>query len=289
MSDYKTDALQVHENAVALASEKVSDIEANCIQKPVTFLIENYKNKKIRERDTEPNFKILLGIMLAKIAALAGVKDEITDFDKQDIVKMFFGRYSDLTLEELWKAFENERYSIYCEKTPHFNLFNASYISDILVKYKKWRHELRMAHNIVAPVSNQLAQNSTASEREIMNTGIIRRFEQFKNGEKIETPLIGIYDDMFHRYLFPKDTDYAMFYKIAKRDIISEMKNLPPKSKDDFREAKAVIADLMTEKVDDNGKTILDGKVLARAKLYVLEHYFQKLIDDRIDINQILK
>ncbi|MBP9794120.1 MAG: hypothetical protein KBC56_08990 [Flavobacterium sp.] len=298
----KVDRFELSDRQEERAAVKIIEIENNSVGTQITFLKNSYQFKKIRERLTEPEFQITMGAMITKICALSGTKDKITPFDKDDIVNLIKTQHADLSPEEIFKAFEFERYEIYrkidtklqtpvLDKTEHYGLFNSAYVAPVLRKYKAWKMESKLNHNISAPmpVKNQLAQNSTASERETMNAGILRRFNQFKNGEKIETPLIGIYDDMWERKLFPADTDYAMFYKIAKRDIIAELKNLPPKSKEDFKEAKSVIENLIVEKSDESGKPILDGKVLARAKLYVLEHYFQKLIDDRIDINQILK
>lgn len=289
MSDYKIDSLAIQEKSQAQALEKFGQIESNCQLSPVAFVKENYNFKKIRERLTEPHFAVTLGVMMAKVCAYAGIKNEITDHDKFDIGRAIRNRFSDLSCEEFMKAFENERHGIYAERTEHFQLFNAEYVTSVLNKYKKWRQETKIAHNISINPQNQLPQMSPDVEREIMNKGIVRRFNQFKAGEKIERPIIGIYDDMFYRGLFPKDTDYAMFYKIAKRDEIAVLKNQPPKSKEDFRETKTIIEGLMVEKFTEEGKPILDGKVLARAKLYVIEHFFQKLIDEKKDINEILK
>lgn len=129
----------------------VSEIETICELPKVQFLKSTYEIKKIRERKYEPAFKQLLGVVLVKINSLAGIKTEIDDFTKQDIVKMILGTFNELSIEEIYKAFELERYSVYETKTDHFQLFDANYISEILKKYKKWKVEQKKVLNIDAP------------------------------------------------------------------------------------------------------------------------------------------
>ena len=107
---------------------------------------------KIKEISKEPRFNDLLGAMFTKISVLAGIKGEIDQFTKQDISKMILSTFKELSLEELHKAFELERYGVYDDKTDHFQLFDANYISQILKKYKKWKAKERLELNISQPV-----------------------------------------------------------------------------------------------------------------------------------------
>ena len=54
----------------------------------ISFLRNNYGFKKIRDRENEPNFKMALGLAFAEICALSGIKGEISDPIKRDILRM---------------------------------------------------------------------------------------------------------------------------------------------------------------------------------------------------------
>jgi len=105
MSDYKIDSLAIQEKSQSIALEKFGEIESNCQLSPVAFVKENHTFKKIRERLTEPHFGVTLGVMMAKVCAYAGIKNEITDHDKFDIGRAIKNRFSDLSCEEFMKAF----------------------------------------------------------------------------------------------------------------------------------------------------------------------------------------
>jgi len=80
---------------------------------PIAFVKKNYEFKKIRDREHEPMFKMLLGLMFFEISVFCGIKNQITDENKRDIIKMILSVYNDLTVEEIYKAFELERYGTY--------------------------------------------------------------------------------------------------------------------------------------------------------------------------------
>lgn len=116
---------------------RINEIESFCNASPVAFL--KKKQSRIVDIEKGDEFFMTLGIMFTKIANLGGIKGEISEINKQDISKMILRRNKALSLEEIYFAFELERYGVYEEKTSHFQLFNADYVSTILNKYKKWK------------------------------------------------------------------------------------------------------------------------------------------------------
>ena len=114
--NYRVDKNEVMIHNHDLALEKLSEIETKCALTPVAFLKDNYKNIKIRARKTEPNVRMLLAVAWSKISSLAGIKSEIDSLTIEDITKMIFYSCADLTIEEIYKAFELERYGVYDEK-----------------------------------------------------------------------------------------------------------------------------------------------------------------------------
>lgn len=89
--------------------------------------------------------------MLSKIHGLSGIKSKIDPFAAEDIQKMISSYFKTLSLEEIYKAFELERFGLYEAKTDHFQLFDANYVSEILKKYKNWKINEKRALNISAP------------------------------------------------------------------------------------------------------------------------------------------
>lgn len=134
-----------------LIGDHFSVIETICQLSKVDFLKSTYSLRKIKEYEPDLNFKALLGQIMVKASVLAGIKGEIDIFTKQDISKMILSSFKELSLEEISKAFELERYSQYDEKTDHFQLFDANYVSAILNKFKKWKVKEKNQLNISAP------------------------------------------------------------------------------------------------------------------------------------------
>lgn len=139
-------------------------------------------------------FYSVLGIMLTKIANLTGLKNKIENINKQDIVKLILTVYKHLSLDEIYYAFEMERYSLYESKTSHFQLFNAEYVAKILKKYTTWKRKTKIEHSISTskpPVQKAL---STANKTAILNAGIERLHQEYITTKTVENGNIHIYD-----------------------------------------------------------------------------------------------
>lgn len=124
----------------------------------ISFLKKTYELEKIK--DKIENVKTDLGIILTRIHGEMGLKSEIDLFIKQDLSKMIITHYNTLSFEEIYKAFELERFGLYEDKTEHFQLFDSNYVSTILKKYKNWKIEQKRILNIEAPKTEiQLDKN----------------------------------------------------------------------------------------------------------------------------------
>jgi hypothetical protein len=275
---YKVDKAEIALQNEHRASEMVSVIEQKCNLNPVSFIRANFDNKLIRERATEPNFNVLIGVLMAKICALSGIVNEIDQFSKTDILKMILSRYDGLTVEEISKAFELERYGAYEAKTEHFQLFDATYVSAVLNKYKKWKQDLKMAHNISKEKSE--SEKSDEEKERIVKDGIIRRFENFKSAKCIDEPCSFAFDYLYEKAILPKDLPYEALYKVAKRDVKEECSQKKALSVQEKRQIQEVLSRI--EEQDNE-------KVLNRAKKLTLEHWFGKLIDSKTEISTLLK
>jgi hypothetical protein len=100
----------------------------------------------------------ILPLLMTRICVLSGIKEEIDNLNAQDISKMILSRYKTLSVFEINKAFELERYSAYDRKTDHFQLFNAEYVGEILKKYQNWKKRQYREQNI--PMPDQLVKEA---------------------------------------------------------------------------------------------------------------------------------
>lgn len=281
--EYNTDKLAIAQQQEAIAIEKLAEVEQNCNASPVAFIKENYQFKKIRERKEEVGIKTLIGITLTKVCALAGIKTEIDTFTKQDLVKMILSAYNELSLEEIYKAFELERYFVYGDKTDHFQLFNADYVSSVLKKYRKWKQETKQQHNISPP--QNLPEVSESQKKEIVNNGIIRVFNEFKETGVIPEPNAYIFDELYERKLI-KDAEtpnqqlyYQEKFNQAAKEIQQELKSVTIQSQNDLRTVREEL-----DKITNNSS----DKVAVRCKRLILTDYFNKLIKENIEIESVL-
>lgn len=281
---YKVDKLAIIEQQQVRASEALAVVEKKSEGAPVAFLRANYANTKIRERSKDIDFKMMLSITLTKICGYAGIKAEVSDFDAGDIARMILSAYNDLTLEEIYKAFELERYGVYEDKTEHYQLFNAEYVGAVLKKYKTWRQNAKIQHNISPP--QQLPESTDSDKEEIIKKGIVRVFEEYKSTGVMPEPNNYIFDALYEMKLI-KDADteaekahYHERYNRAVAEVKVEM------------QAKGATFNAIEKRtVKEELQKIIEGnssKVIARTKKLILADYFDKLIKAGTDIKTLL-
>lgn len=122
----------------------------------------------------------MIGNTITSISILAGIKSAIDDLNKADIVDMLFNTFSDLSLEEIYFAFKNERYGNYEQKTKHFDLMNADYISEILKKYRIWKRTKKIEHNISKESQLKLPEISEVKKKKDHYDSLCATYERIK-------------------------------------------------------------------------------------------------------------
>lgn len=279
-NEYRTDKLAIVERQHALAVENFENIEIVCDLSPISFLKKAILLKKIRERKSEPNFKFLFAVLWSKVCTLGGIKNEIDPFMVEDINRMIFSMYSDLTIEEIYKAFELERHGMYDQKTEHFQLFSAEYVSGILKKYKHWKSITRMQHNISADKPNtESTELSNQQKQEIMDKAIIRSFDEYLANSEISIPCVHIFDELYERQMFQPTPDYKKTYSVAKFQIERELKAEKSTNRQDRMKIQEVL---------DNLESKNSEKILSRAKMLVLKDYFNYLKLNNMNIREFI-
>lgn len=288
---HRPDTVAIREQSELRASDAVAIIEQKCTLKPVAFLKANLDNKIIRYRATEPDIRLTIGIMMIKISAMAGIKTEIDMSTGEDIARLILSFNDDLTVEEVYKAFELERYGIYTkmcpstkeliiDKTNHFQLFNADYVSTVISKYRSWKILMKKEHNISKQVPVQENKPDAVEVKKIMDAGIIRIFEAYVETKEVPTPCIHIFLELYQRKIFPYERKhYDLYYSSAERDLKIEYQNKKPKDIAERNQIKETLESIYKS----------DSEIVkALAAKYVLQDFFQKLIDKDQHIENLI-
>ncbi len=282
--NYKVDKLAIIQEQEERAANEVAIIEQRCELSPVSFLKENYNFKKLRERKTEPEIRILIGTAMVKSAGHIGIKS-IDPLNRSDISKMILSTYNDLTLEEIYKSFELERYGVYEDKTEHFQLFNSEYVAAVLKKYRNWKQNTKIQHNISPPVA--LPQQTDSDKKEIITNGIVRVFNEFKDSGIMPEPNNYIFDELLERKIIREPVTEGEVKYYARKKIQAE-----EEIKSELRPQKETFDNVAKKRVKEELDKIIHGnsdKVVARLKKLVLTDYFTRLIKENKSIEQILQ
>jgi len=251
-----------------------------------TFLQKSYSFEKLSQLKKDANFVFLIGGWITQTSALMQIKNPIDNFIKQDIVNMLGGHWSNLSIEELIKAFELERFGAYEDKTEHYQLFDCSYIAQILKKYQKWSREKKIELNITN--QNLMEENkiSESDQFEIMTNAINEKYKYFLETGKIEEPVIHIFKELIERGFIKmpnKETPKLYAYydnklQEAKNQIIQEYENTTEPDKFKRKELKSILASILNNDENLDAKS----KIENRAKKLVLLDFFNKQKDNNI-------
>lgn len=279
--------LNQHRQEIALKDFNV--VISSCELSPIAFLKSNHSFKKLRERKTEANISILLSVAWTKISALAGLKSSTDVEVSQDITNMIFNIHNDLSLEEIYKAFELERHCVYNEKTEHYQLFNAEYVAEILKKYKKWKQQTKIEHNITSnSQNNMLPEMSEAQKKETMDNAIIRKFNEYLETNQVEEPFVYIFDELYERNIIKQptkdDPETQLYYlkklEQAKIQIKEELEASTSPIKSERLNIKSELERISSGNSD---------KAQIRAKKNILIQFFEKHKKVQTDFETFIK
>ena len=104
----------------------------------VEFLKDISNQIKIRDISKD-DFKNQLIKSIVLLNTLSGIKEPMDDVTKQDIKEMILMRFKALSFDEISYAFKKERYGDLGDRTEHYQLFDAKYVSEVLDKFVKWK------------------------------------------------------------------------------------------------------------------------------------------------------
>jgi len=274
------DKIQIIENSERYYLEKVDEIKGVLNLSNRKFLENTYNFKKIIDLKKEPNFIFLVTGWIAQTSLLMQIKNPVDNFIKQDILNMITGYYSNLSFEEIIKAFELERFGVYKEKTEHYQLFDTAYISQVFKKYQQWKREQKLEFKIEAPMS--LPEITEQEKENILINGINNKYNEYITTNDIQEPFSHIFNELIERGILLMPTQntprlssyYNTKLELATKEVLDEMKSFGSEDKSKRNEAKSIIESILSENKNDLAK----AKIEIRAKKLVLIDFFNKQI-----------
>ncbi|AVR46772.1 hypothetical protein C7S20_16720 [Christiangramia fulva] len=234
------------------------------------------KDFNLKDQNDKKYFQHGLSVIFTKASNMVGIKDPISPNNKQDILELILSRFGGLSLEEIDYAFKIDRYGTHGEPTPHFQLFNAQYVSTILIKYKVWLRNIRGNNNL--PISKPIEKKSMSEVEKalLVLNGIIECFEEFKISGKIPYGKAYVYDVLYKRGLLPIHT--KRYREKIKRKAIKRRYKSKEKKHVDRKELKSILHKIQ---IGQNNQKI-------QCKEIVLETFFKKLNSLNKTIEEVL-
>jgi len=237
----------------------------------VAFVKKTYGFIKVREFNQDSELKNTVGEMLFKAARLAGIKDEISYDVKADLMKTVLSYFKDLSIEEIYKAFELERNCVYDTKTDHFQLFDSRYVSEILKKYKNWKIDQKKVNNISAP--KVVTEITEAEKLKIRNDFLKTIFDDLQN-DGFCTDAWQLYEDL------EKSGTIQPTNEEKKKIYQQEYQKYVPAYKEEIRlmggySAKTMLTDF--QKLIDKGNPLV--YVTNRCKSIIASEYLKNHLE----------
>lgn len=272
------------ENSIQTTNETKYYIDRKFEIRPVLalntklFLEKTYAFEKLKDLKKNPNFIFLISGWAAHTSALMQIKNPIDNFIKQDIIEMLGGFWSNLSFEELVKAFEMERFGVFENKTEHFQLFDCNYISQVLKKYQNWARQKKIELNINNKIMIEEKQITPEEQRKIMVEAINKKYSEFLEKGEINEPFSHIFKELIEIGLIKmatKETPKLSIYydtKIqeAKKQLIFEFEN----SKQPDKFIRKQMKEILTAIIDNTENADAKSKIENRAKKLVLIDFF---------------
>lgn len=275
------------ENLPTLQDDKQQRILETIVQvgelTPLAIAKTSHQYPRLRDLNREviaPTF----GLLFTRIAALVGVKGEIDPLQKQEIWNAVFSRFSGLSFQEIYKAFQMDRSKEFGEITNHFHFFDVSYISTVLEKYIEWRQKTQVEHNI--NISNEPKTTIPMITESSIQQCLINHFLEYKETKTMPFPAAQVY-----KTLLKRGTLKPYFATLTERDrqlmrseTDKQLRHQQAIAKDnkEFTTAKNLIS------LFQQGEADKEGKILRVKQEVTLQFYYNWLITEGKELSEML-
>ena len=229
----------------------------------------------------------IFGLLFTRIAALVGVKGEIDPLQKQEIWNAVFSRFSGLSFQEIYKAFQMDRSGEFGDVTEHFQFFDVSYVCTVLGKYRQWLQDTQRTHNINI---SQLPKNQNTMTEEEKEKNVLRclneHFEEYKETKAMPFPSAQVYKTLLKRGVlkpyFATLTERDKQLMRSETDKQLRHQQAIAKDNKEFTTAKNLIS------LFQQGEADKEGKILRVKQEVTLQFYYNWLITEGKELSEML-
>ena len=253
---------------------------------PLAIAKTSHQYPRLRDLNREviaPTF----GMVFTRIATLVGLKGEIDPLQKQEIWNAVFSRFSGLSFQEIYKAFQMDRSGEFGNVTEHFQFFDVSYVCTVLGKYRQWLQDTQRAHNINI---SQLPENQNIMTEEEKEKNVLRwlneHFEEYKETKELPMLSVPIYDTLYQRGIL--QPYFATLTEKDKQLMRAETENRlrqeqnKAKDKQEYSAIRALIEHFQNSTNDP------DGKIRRFKKEDTLKFFYNHLITQGKELSELL-
>lgn len=224
------------------------------------------------------------GLIMVKIINHLGIKNAVTESEKEDIKEFILMRFKSLSLNEIEYAFKLERYSLYESKSSHYQLFNTDYVSMILNKYIQWKRKINFKNNLIAKSKNE-KEVSNQEKKQLEFQAVNKSLEYFIEHRSVDLNRIYVYDILDKLGYMPTNNEEKRKIKvdaqlILEKDLTREKENKKSNSIDEKRQFDRVLEDV---------KNGISPKIIIKCKELVLSKFYRDLTLEKNRLNQFKK
>jgi hypothetical protein len=239
----------------------------------VAFVRSIVEHRKIRDISDSYTISKEVSHWITHTTNQLGIKDAVPTHNKTEIVELILSVFKNLSFDELYFAFKMERFGVLGDKTEHFQLFNASYVSDVLKKYIEWKREIRRKHNLDLVKKDQEAPQLSQKEKDsIVAKGVLRIYGEYRALGNISTGDAYIYEVLYDDGFLPTDAETKKkVYEEAKEVLRFDIESKKPLSIEEKEHFKLIMNAIERKR---------DPIVIAEAKRLMVKKFFRKLAND---------
>ncbi len=267
--------LTVKQQTLSNQISKVGDL------KEISFARKTVEFTKMKELESQ-SISDGLALIFVKVANYAGIKEPISEINKQDIKELLLNRFSSLSLEEIEYAFKLDRYGVFGEPTKHFYLINSEYVSQVLNKYKAWLTKIRIDNDL--SISKPVISESNVSESEkieLIKSGVEKCYNHYIEFDTIPDGYLYVYDVFYDLGYLTTDTkEKKKIYDLAKSRVRRKYEAIKPVTYSEKIELKNTISKIK------NGNDINEYRI--EAKKISLMMFLGSVRDSKKEINDFL-
>lgn len=239
--------------------------------------------KNINQEEAAPTF----GIIFTRIAALVGVKGQIDPLQKEGIWNLVFTRFSELSFQEIYKAFLMDRSKEFGEITNHFHFFDVSYVSTVLEKYTEWKRQMKIKHNISLQ-NCKVKQIAITEEEKEANAykWLSNNFVEYKETRTLPALSTPVYDALLKRGILKPycDTLTEADKQLMRAETLKRMQNTLNYCRD--KRERPNLKRLI--ELQQLGQQDRDGQILSYKKQVTLQFFYDWLIAQGKDLCELL-